>query len=121
MIVVAVMLGGAAGAVARHLVDLAVASRRGRSFPAGTLVVNVTGSAVLGLLTGLALHHGLPSVPQALLGTGFCGGYTTFSTHAVDTVVLAADGRRGTAARNVAANLLLGTAAAALGLAVVSW
>jgi CrcB protein len=67
------------------------------------------------------LHHGLPSGPQALLGTGFCGGYTTFSAHAADTVALAAAGRRGAAAGNVAANLLLGTAAAALGMALVAW
>ena len=121
MTIVGIMVGGAAGSIARYLVGIAVASRYGQAFPLGTLVINVTGSALLGLLTGLVLYHGFPSTAHAVLGTGFCGGYTTFSGHAVDTVALAAAGRRGAAARNVAADLLLGTGAAALGMAVVAW
>ena len=69
-------------------------------------------------MTGLVLYHGLPGVPKALLGAGFCGAYTTFSTHAFETVRLAEDGARRGAVVNVVANLLLGTAAAAAGLAL---
>jgi CrcB protein len=118
LIVGGIMLGGAAGAVARYVVDLFVASRYGRAFPFGTLVINVTGSGLLGLVTGLTLHHGLTDLPVAVVATGFCGGYTTFSTHAVDTVTLARRGARAAAAVNVAANLGLGTAAAAIGMAL---
>ena len=121
MIVLGLMVAGAVGSVARALVDAIVASRFGRSFPFGTLVINVSGSALLGVLTGLVLHHGWPSASATILGTGFCGGYTTFSTHAVDSVELARAGDPGGAVRNVAANLVLGTGAAALGLAVASW
>ena len=95
-----------------------MAHRFGERFPWGTLVVNVLGSFAIGFFAGSAAVD--PAV-RRFVTTGFCGGYTTFSTHAVDTVVLAGDGRRAAAARNVAANLLLGTAAAALGLAVASW
>jgi CrcB protein len=64
------------------------------------------------------MYHGLPNVPKAVLGAGFCGAYTTFSTHAFETARLAEDGSRGAAAVNLLANLVLGTAAAAAGLAV---
>jgi CrcB protein len=113
-----VILAGALGAPLRYLVDSRVQLARRRTFPVGTLVVNVSGSLVLGLVTGLALYHGLPRVPKAVLGAGFCGAYTTFSTHAFETVRLAEEGVRRSALVNVLANLLLGTAAAAAGLAL---
>ena len=89
-----VILAGALGAPLRYLVDSRIQSARRRAFPLGTLVVNVSGSLVLGVVTGLALYHGLPRVPKAVLGAGFCGAYTTFSTHAFETVRLAEDGAR---------------------------
>jgi len=113
-----VILAGALGAPLRYLVDSRIQSARRRGFPLGTLAVNVSGSLVLGIVTGLALCHGLPRVPKAVLGAGFCGAYTTFSTHAFETVRLAEDGARRSAVVNVLANLLLGTAAAAAGLAL---
>jgi len=111
-----VVLAGAVGAPLRYLVDSRLQLARRRTFPVGILVVNVSGSLALGFVTGLALYHGLPRVPKAVLGAGFCGAYTTFSTHAFETVRLAEDGERRTAVVNVLANLLLGTAAAAAGL-----
>lgn len=103
---------GAAGAVARYLVDGAV--RR------GTFVVNVTGSLALGLLTGLALYHGLSDSPRVVLGTGFCGTYTTFSTHTFETVRLIEDGAIGEAARTALGTLVAATGAAAVGLALAA-
>ena len=120
MDLVLVGVGGFFGAIARRSLDLAISERVEGAFPYGTLVINVTGSALLGFLTGLVLHHGFAEMPMAVLGPGFCGGYTTFSTHSLDTVQLAEGGAVRAAAVNVAANLLLGVAAAALGLALAS-
>jgi CrcB protein len=111
-----VVLAAAVGAPVRYVVDQAIQHRWPGAFPAGTLTVNVTGSLVLGLLTGLAAHHGL--APQALtvLGTGLFGGYTTFSTFSYETVRLLEEGAVVAAAVNVAGSLALGLAAAAAGL-----
>ena len=106
-----VVLIGGAGSVARFLADGVVASRSGRDFPAGTLAVNLSGAAILGLLTGLALGH-----DQALLaGTAAVGSYTTFSTWMFETERLAEDRQAGQVAANVIGSLVLGVAAAALG------
>jgi fluoride exporter len=106
-----VILIGGAGSVARFLVDGLVASAAGRDFPLGTLVINVSGAMILGLLTGLALGH-----DQALLaGTAAVGSYTTFSTWMFETDRLAEERQYRQAAANVTASLILGVAAAALG------
>lgn len=119
--VIGVMGAGAVGAPARYLVDTWMGDRTVGPFPWGTFVVNVSGSFVLGVLTGLALYHALPQTPKVVLGTGFCGAYTTFSAFSYETVRLMEDGARAEAAANVAANLvacMLG-AAAGIGLAGV--
>jgi fluoride exporter len=109
-----VALAAGTGAFARYLVDIAGA-RRSPAFPLGTVIVNVSGSLLLGLVTGLSIHHGLPRTPTVVLSAGFAGGYTTLSTWAVETVVLS---RRARAAAllNVVASAVLGLAAAAAGL-----
>lgn len=113
-----VCLGAALGAPARYLVSRAVQARTGSRFPAGTLVVNVAGSLVLGALLGAASHRGVAPAVVAALGTGFCGALTTYSTFGYDSVELAEDGDRGLAALNVVVSLLAGLAAAALGWAL---
>ena len=111
---------GAAGAAARYLTDIAVARRAAGAFPWGTLVVNVTGSFLFGFLTGLSIHHGLPRPARVILGVGFCGAYTTFSTFTFETVRLVEEGLPGEALRSVAWQVLAGLPAAAAGLAVAN-
>ncbi|MFI7481825.1 fluoride efflux transporter FluC [Kocuria sp. M1R5S2] len=114
------LLGGL-GAMARFVVDGAVRQRWGAAFPVGTATVNVSGSFLAGLLSGAALAGTLGGPAAAAAVTGFCGGYTTFSTAMTDTVRLVRDGaaRRavlyavGTAALSVLA-AVAGLAAAAL-------
>jgi len=107
---------GAAGAVARYLVTRAVQLRTRSDIPWGTVVVNVTGAFLLGLVTGAGIYHGLTETPRIVLGVGFCGAYTTFSTLAVETVRLVEAGKVADAARNLAGSVAVGLVAAAAGL-----
>ena len=118
---IAFLLVAAVGACARYLLDGFVQVRRGSEFPWGTSVVNISGSFVLGVITGLALYHGLGVDSKLVFGTGFCGAYTTFSTFSYETVRLAEGGLTGAAIRNVAVNTAGGLLAAGLGLALVAW
>jgi CrcB protein len=119
-VILAVLVGVVAGlgAVSRYVVDQVITHRRRLSLPWGTFVINVSGSFVLGLVTGLALHHGLPSHVETLLGTGFAGGYTTWSTFLVETRTLVGDGLPRHAVVTVVGSLLAGLAAAAAGLSL---
>lgn len=106
-----VAIGGAVGSVARFLLAVLVQRWSASTFPAGTLVINVTGSFLLGFLMRYAL--GTSSVTpevRALLTTGFCGGYTTFSTFSYDSIMLMESGQYGRAgfyvALSVGASLL---------------
>lgn len=117
---VGVAVAGALGASARYLVDRLVRQRTRGPFPWGTLLVNVSGSFVLGLVTGAALYHGFGGDPKVWLATGFCGAYTTMSTFAFETVRLIEEGDTGPALVNLAVSLALGFGAAAVGLALVS-
>jgi CrcB protein len=116
LLVVAVGLAGGAGAVARLVLDGLLRARVRIAFPLGTTVINVTGSFLLGLVTGLAVAHGLPAEWRAVLGTGFLGGYTTFSTASFETVRLAQQRRYRAALLNGVGMLGLALAAAGLGL-----
>jgi CrcB protein len=113
-----IALAGGLGAVVRFIADGVVAHRNPFPFPLGTLVINVSGSLLLGLLTGTVIGHtGGPNELQVILGTGFLGGYTTFSTASVEAVRLATGTRALTLAfAHAAGMLVLGLAAAALGL-----
>ncbi|MGD0084976.1 MAG: fluoride efflux transporter CrcB [Acidimicrobiales bacterium] len=114
----AVAAGGAAGAPARYLTDRAVSGRIESDLPWGTFVINVAGSLVLGVLTGLALHHHVSLVVTALLGVGFCGAFTTLSTFTYETVRMAETGEWLEAAMNIGMSLGAGLLAAAGGLAL---
>ena len=114
------VIAAAIGAPLRYLVDGAIAERAEGVFPWGTFVINASGSLVLGVLTGLGLYHAFPKVPKVILGTGFCGAYTTFSTFTYETVELLEEGAVNEAARNAFGTLLVGAGAAALGLALAA-
>jgi CrcB protein len=121
--VLVVFLGGALGAPARYLTDRAVQARltgRGGTFPWGTFTVNVSGSLILGCLSAAGAVHGLPADVGLLLGTGFCGGLTTFSTFSYETVKLLERGALTAAGLNALGSLAAGLAAAALGYTLVS-
>lgn len=114
MTVLLVALGAAVGAPLRYLVDRAVRARGDPAFPWGTLLVNVAGSLLLGVLVG-----GAPPGPVgALVGTGFCGALTTYSTFGYETLRLWRDGSWRLATLNVTAHLVAGLAAAGAGLAL---
>lgn len=115
ILAVAIGLTAALGAACRYLLDQIVQHQHDQTFPWGTFVINVSGSLLLGLSTGLALHHGLPAVPTALIGVGFLGGYTTWSTYLWETLALAEAGALQEAALNVVGSLAAGLAAAAAG------
>jgi CrcB protein len=116
LLVLAVAAAGGVGAVARLVLDGFLRARVRIAYPLGTTVINVTGSFLLGLVTGLALAHGLPAEWRAVLGTGFLGGYTTFSTASYETVRLAQQRRYRAAFVNGVGMLVLALAAAGLGL-----
>jgi fluoride exporter len=117
---VAFVAAAAVGAPLRYLLDGYVGDRVEGAFPWGTFVINASGSLVLGVLTGLALYHGFPKTSKVILGTGFCGAYTTFSTFTFESVRLIEEGAIGTAVRNVFGTLVVGAGAAALGLAIAA-
>jgi fluoride exporter len=106
------------GAPSRYLLDRAVSTRIESDLPWGTFTINITGSLLLGFLTGLSINGNLPLIDKDLLGTGFCGAYTTFSTFTYETVRLLEDGRVLDAVANVGAGLAAGLAAAAAGIAI---
>ena len=118
MNVLLLALSGAVGALARVLLDAAVLRRLEPRWPAGTALVNVVGSLVLGVVTGLALRSGLPDAVRLVLGTGFCGAFTTFSTASLEVVRLLEERRGSTALAYAVGSLLATLAAAAAGLAV---
>lgn len=110
----------AAGAVGRYLLDRLVQSLHTGAFPWGTWVVNVLGSLVLGAVAGLARRHGLPQEAVLLVGSGFLGSFTTFSTMTFETVRLLEERRAGLAVANLVASLGVGVLAAAAGVRLVA-
>lgn len=109
------VLGGV-GAVARFGIDVRVGERLGSVFPHGTLLVNLLGSFILGLVVGAALR----SSEELLLGTGLIGAFTTFSTWVFESHRLGEDGRLRLGALNITASLVIGIAAAWAGRRVGS-
>lgn len=116
MLTLLVALAAGLGAVSRYGVDQLVQQRTRAALPYGTGIVNVTGSFLLGLVTGLASRHGLPHAPTIVLGAGLAGGYTTLSTWAWETITLAQDRELLATVVNVLGSVAAGLAAAAAGL-----
>ncbi len=113
-----VVAGAMAGAPLRYLTDRAVQARHDSVFPWGTFTVNVVGCLILGTLTGAATYGAASDSVRLLVGTGFCGALTTYSTFSYETVRLAGTGARFLAAANVVAGVVAGLGAAFLGAAV---
>ena len=115
-----VFFGGGLGATLRHLVNLACARGIGIGFPWGTLIINITGSTVMGLIAGYLAFKGVASQPWRLfLMTGILGGYTTFSAFSLDAALLYERGELGLAAAYVLGSVVLSIAGLFAGLAVM--
>ena len=114
-----VAAGGAAGAVARYAVTLVVALFWKRDFPLATLLINVSGSFILGLFSTLAAERiGIDPMWRLLVATGFVGAYTTFSTFEYETERLAESGALGWGIVNILTSVLVGFAAVRLGILI---
>jgi fluoride exporter len=117
MPLVLIGLGGFAGAIARYLVDGAVAERTGGGFPWGTLVINVSGSFLLGLLFALTAERAiLPADIRGPVMIGFLGAYTTFSTFMLESWRLVETGAWAVALANLGGSILLGLVAVVAGM-----
>lgn len=121
MLWIAIGVGGALGSMLRHGVNLAAGRLIGAAVPYGTAAVNIVGCACIGLLAGaLAQGRIQMSAPlRALVFVGILGGFTTFSSFGLDTLMLVQDGRRAAAAASVALQVGVGLAAVFAGFAAV--
>ncbi|MCZ0991018.1 fluoride efflux transporter CrcB [Streptomyces diastatochromogenes] len=113
-----VVVGAMVGAPLRYLTDRAVQARHDSLFPWGTFVVNVTGSLILGLLTGAVSAGAAGPHLQLLIGTGLCGALTTYSTFSYETLRLTEAGAGLYAAANAVASVAAGLAAAFAGVSL---
>ena len=119
LLLLLVFAGGGAGATCRYGVGRFVGARYEGAFPLGTFLINVSGCFALGLLaTLLAAARQDIAAPTALLATGFLGGYTTFSTYALEGILLYNDGSRRLALANLLGSVAAGLLAAAAGAGV---
>ncbi|WP_284975921.1 fluoride efflux transporter CrcB [Arthrobacter sp. efr-133-TYG-104] len=116
MTVVLLALAGGLGAIARFVVDGLLRAKVRTALPWPTILINISGSALLGFLAGLVMRGAAPQSLQLVLGTGLMGGYTTFSTASLETVRLVQSGRMGLALVNALGSMIAGVLAAALGL-----
>jgi CrcB protein len=115
-----VFLGGGVGAALRHGINLASARALGTAFPYGTLIINITGSLVMGLIAGyFALKGDASQHWRLFFTTGILGGYTTFSAFSLDAALLYERGAVGMAAVYVIASVALSIAGLFAGLAIV--
>jgi fluoride exporter len=119
-LVIAVAFGGAIGSVARYFVAIASGKVFGLGFPWGTLIINVVGSFLIGVLAELlALKWDLPHAARVFLIVGVCGGFTTFSTFSLEAAVLMERGQLWPAASYIAGSVVLSIAALFAGLHLV--
>lgn len=114
-------IAGALGALTRYLIGRVVVERARSTFPWATLLINVTGAFLIGLIAGLTSRRVLNPLAQTVLATGFLGGYTTFSTMSWECVQLLRGGNRLQGILYLGGNVFPGLLAALLGLAVGGW
>lgn len=114
-----VFAGSGLGGVARWTVQSLIIQRISSAFPLSTLVVNITGCFIIGMIYGLSAGNELSNGWKLALTTGFCGGFTTFSTFSFENVQLLKNGNYGLFAINIIASVLLGIAAVIAGLSMV--
>lgn len=114
-----IALAGGVGAVSRFIADGLIRTIVGRELPWATIIINVSGSFILGLLTGLTLQQASPDI-YMIWGIGFCGGYTTFSTASFEVVRLIEDRRIFDAFTYIAASLFFTISFYGLGFLVTS-
>ncbi|WP_453984895.1 fluoride efflux transporter CrcB [Brevibacterium casei] len=112
----AIAVAGGLGAVARMVVDGLIKSRMGGAIPWGTILINISGSLLLGFAAGLAAGQMLPEEWFLIVGTGFLGGYTTFSTASFETVRLVQERAWAASAISALGTLVIATGAAGVGL-----
>lgn len=120
IVAVVAALAGGAGAVARYATDRAVENAVGGTFPLGTAVVNVVGALILGAVTGLVRYHGVPARYDDVLGVGFCGGLTTWSTATWESVRLVEGRLYAQAVVYALGGLVVAVAAGAAGMAIAA-
>jgi fluoride exporter len=116
-----IALGGASGACLRFFISQLVLNIMGKGFPFATLIVNIFGSLIMGLLYGL-IEQGILELPvyRTLIGIGFLGALTTFSTFSLDSLLLLQQGDYIKAITNIVLNVLLCISAAAFGMFIVT-
>ena len=112
-----VIAGAVVGAPLRYLTDRAIQARHDTVFPWGTFTVNIVGSVILGIVAGAATATGVPHQVQLLVGTGFCGALTTYSTFSYETLRLIEEDAKFFAAANVAVSIVAGLGGVFLGAA----
>ena len=117
---VALAVAAGVGAPLRYVVDSLVSERRLSTFPYGTMVVNLSGCLVLGVLSGIVIYHHSAASTRVVLGTGLVGAYTTFSTFSAETLSLLENGSPGAAATNAVISVVGGMLMSAAGLALAS-
>ncbi|MET4621554.1 CrcB protein [Arthrobacter sp. 2762] len=116
MTIVLLALAGGLGAAVRFMMDGLIRARVRTALPWATIFINVSGSLLLGFLAGLVMEGQAPESLQLILGTGFLGGYTTFSTASLETIRLVQSGRMGLALVNGLGSMAVGVGAAAAGV-----
>ena len=121
LLFLAIAVAGGLGAVCRFVLDGILKSLSETDFPWPTALINITGSLLLGLITGLAVGGPLSDAWRLVLGTGFLGGYTTFSTASVDTIRLLQQRRWTAGILHGLGTLVIAVGAAGLGLGLSLW
>lgn len=118
LLILLVGVAGGTGAVARFMLDGTIRARFATAIPWSTVAINIMGSGLLGLLGGLALGEQVPLAAELIVGVGFLGGFTTFSTASVETARLIQSGQLRSAVVNGLGTATLALLAAAAGVAI---